>query len=77
MLWKSVGEAMMKEGKQSERKSGHVYNGLKGFGYGGKGGRAGPGNTAVRKLLEDERFTEAVAEFLRSTKVKKGVVVRG
>lgn len=51
--------------------------GAKGVGYGAKGGKAGPGNTTIRDLLADEMFTEAVVEFLGSTKVgevKDGIV---
>ena len=54
----------MKEGNQGERIRDNVYKGKKGFGYGVKGGKAGPGNTAIRDLLADERFTEAVVGFL-------------
>ena len=44
-----------------------------------KGGRwvRRPGNTSVRELMSDNRFTEAVLGFLRNTKVgkvKEGVV---
>ena len=84
MLWKEVGEASIKESakesKQCERARGHVYKGRKGFGYGVKGGKAGPRNTTVRELLADERFTGAVVDSLMSTKVgevKKGVVLCG
>ena len=69
-LWKSVGEA-----SGSGKGSDNVYKGKKGFGHGVRG-RNGPGNTRVRDLLADERFVEAVLEFLR-TKVgmlKSGVV---
>ena len=37
----------------------------------GLGGEAGPGNTMVRDLVADERCTEAVVEFLRTTKVEE------
>ena len=44
-----------------------------------KGGRwvRRPGNISVRELMSDKRFTEAVLDFLRNTKVgkvKEGVV---
>lgn len=32
-------------------------------------GTSRPGNTSVRKLLSDDRFTDAVLEFLRNTGV--------
>ena len=42
-------------------------------------GKAGPGNTPVRKLFADERFCKAVLEFLSTTSVgivKEGVICR-
>ena len=70
-LWKSVGEA------SSDGMVPGVFRRFKGK-KGIRTGRPGPGNTPVRKLLSDHRFTEAVVSFLRNTAVgraKKGVVV--
>ena len=74
-LWKSVGEASADGVVPGETRK---LKGKKGFGLGIRTGRAGPGNTPVRKLLSDHRSTEAVVIFL-STKavgrVKKGLVI--
>ena len=47
--------------------------GRKGFGYGVRTGRsrAGPGNTSMKELLADTRFTEAFLNFLKATSVGK------
>ena len=74
-LWKAVSEGV----GHSERREGHVLKGKKGFGYGVRKGNKGPGNTTIRELLGDERYTEAVVEFLRVTKVgqvKEGMIKR-
>ena len=37
-----------------------------------------PGNTSIRELMSDKRFTEAILAFLRSTRVgriKEGVLL--
>ena len=50
-----------------------------GFGYNIRRGAARPGNTRARDLLGDERYTEAVADFLRTTKlmqIKEGVITK-
>lgn len=47
------------------------------MGLGGVRLTPGPGNTTVGELLSDERYTEAVMDFLRKTKVgevKSGVI---
>ena len=54
------------------------FKGRKGFGIAVKGKRASPGNASVKKLFSDERFHEAILDFLRNTsvgRVKKGVLV--
>ena len=56
------------------------HRGRKGFGFGMKDRRIGPGNCSIGRLMSDPRFTEAVLKFLSSTgvgKIKKGVIVRG
>ena len=71
-LWKAV---VRPAPKKSHRK--HVQ-GKEGFGYGVRKRRAGPGNTKTRDLLADGRYSEAVLDFLRATKVgavKQGVLI--
>lgn len=59
-LWKEVREASVERDGASNT---NVNNGRKGLGNGICRGRAGPGNTAIRDLLGDERFSEAVLSF--------------
>jgi len=82
-LWKKVGDisssdrdsvssTALEKGRRKRRK--------KGFGFISGENRVRPGNCSVGRLLGDPRFTEAVLDFLRVTKVgliKKGVMVRG
>lgn len=66
ILWRRVGETS----GGTVNVSGHgrkLYKGRKGFGLGISGG-AGPGDTSVKRLLADTRFTEAFMDFLRTTK---------
>ena len=74
-LWKRVGEASVSD-KRRESTQGRRYRGRKGFCLGFTG-EAGPGNAPVKKLLSDSRFTEAVIDFLRVTRVgdvKSGIL---
>ena len=59
---------MKDEKKESSKSWNHVYKGRKGFGFGVRTGRAGPGNTSIRELLGGEEYTGAVVKFLMSTK---------
>ena len=55
------------------------FKSRKGFGYKIRQARARPSNTPVRDLLLDDRYTEAVLEFLETTRVgevKAGVLCR-
>ena len=61
-LWKRVGEASIEDGKKKGLWS-RRYKGRKGFCL----GFMGPGNTSVKKLFR--RFTEAVIDFLKTTRV--------
>lgn len=50
------------------------FKGRKGFGLACK---AGPGNTSIRKLFSEEKYCEAILEFLKNTsvgRVKEGVL---
>ena len=82
-LWKKVGDISnndrdRKNNTQVGRKNRERRK--KGFGFVPRENRVRPGNCTVGRLLGDSRFTEAVLDFLRDTKVgliKKGVIVRG
>lgn len=63
-------------GQGKENKGRRINRGRKGFGYGVSQG-AGPGNTNVRELLPDRRYTGAILDFLGTTRVgevKSGVI---
>ena len=70
-LWTDVGEA------SAIRNKTHVYNWKKGPEYRFRSGGATPGNTTIRELLSDERFSEAVLAFLRTTEVGCGALSKG
>ena len=73
-LWKEVGRA---SGRRQER--GGPFKSRKGFCFHVRMARARPSNTTVRELLSDDRYTEAVLEFLGKTKVgivKEGVICK-
>ena len=42
-----------------------MYKGRKGLCFGISKGVSRPGNTSMKELLSDERFVEAVMEFLK------------
>ena len=48
-----------------------MYKGRKEFCLGMSKGVSRPGNTSVKKLLSDDRFVEAILEFLRDRGVGK------
>lgn len=68
-LWDKVGEASMDNNASGNRVV--MFKGRKGFGFGVRTGKAGPGNTPVRELLADGRFSSAVLDFLKHTSVGK------
>ena len=72
-LWREFGKASV--GNKSEDGSrGRKYRRRKGFDLGGMGS-SGPGTT-VKRLLSDDRFTDAVIAFLKATKVVDCVLAR-
>ena len=76
-LWQEVGRISGKR-KEGNRDEG-PFKGRKGFGFHVRQARARPGNTTVRELLSDSRYTGAVLDFLGKTRVgevKDGVLCR-
>ena len=76
-MWKTIGEAS-EESKENLTKKRRCKE-RKGFGFTHSKGKAGPGNTSIRRHFADERFTEAVLDFLKCTSVgmvKGGVICR-
>ena len=65
-MWTAAGKA---SGAREETRE--PFKSRRGFGYQVRQARARPSNTSVRELLSDDRFTEAVLDFLRNTKVGK------
>ena len=65
-LWTEVGEI---SGSIRGTSGGRVYKGRKGFYFGMDRKVVRPGNTSVKKLLLEERFVEAVLDFLECTGV--------
>ena len=68
-------------GKASGRRQegGGPFKSRKGFGLHVRQARARPSNTTVRELLSNDKYTEAVLDFLRKTKVgmvKEGVICK-
>ena len=49
--------------------SGRGFKSRKGFGFRARQAKAKPGNTSVRGLLSDDRYTEAVLVFLAAARV--------
>ena len=83
-LEKEIEELRRKVGEASgtKREENALYKGKRGFflGWTKSGARMirRPGNTSIRELMSDRRFTEAVLGFLKDTKVgrvKEGVVL--
>ena len=55
------------------------FKSRKGFGFHVRQARARPSNTTIRELLSDDRYIEAVLEFLEETRVgevKEGAICR-
>ena len=63
-LWTAVGEA-----SRGRERIDEPFKSRKGFGYRVRQARARPSNTSIRDLLSDDRYTEAVLEFLETTRV--------
>ena len=63
-LWTAVGEA-----PGGRERTDELFKGRKRFGYRVRQARARPSNTSIRDLLSDDRYTEAVLDFLRDTRV--------
>ena len=66
-------------GGVTERQYGHTPRSRRGFGYSVRKAKVRPRNTAVRELVWNDAYTEAVLSFLRETevgKVKAGVLDR-
>ena len=64
-------------GKREE--AGGPLKSRRGFGFRARQARARPSNTSFRELLSNERYMEAVLEFLKDTRVgevKKGVICK-
>lgn len=77
LLWKTIGEV---SGTKMCGHGSRMFKGRKEFGLLCTGGRAGPGNTPIRKPFFEEKYCEAVLGFLRSTavgRVKEGVLLNG
>ena len=73
-LWEAVGRA---SGARDD--TGEPFKSRKGFGYRIRQARARPSNTSVGDLLSDDRFSGAVLDFLRSTRVgevREGVICK-
>ena len=76
-MWGKVGDISGRRGK--EKGSDIPFKSRKGFGFHVRGARARPSNTTVSELLSEGRYTEAVLDFLRNTRVgevKAGVICR-
>ena len=70
-LWTEVGKA--------RETTDDPFQSRKGLGYRIRQARARPSNTSIRDLLSDGRYTEAVLEFLETTKVgevKAGIMCK-
>ena len=73
-LWKEVGRI---SGRREEGEG--PFRSRKGFGFHVRQARARPSNTTVRELLSNDRYTDAVLNFLGQTRVgevKEGVICK-
>jgi hypothetical protein len=76
-LWSTVGKISGKE--RSKEGMDRPFKSRKGFGFHVRQARARPSNTTVRELLSNNRYTEAVLDFLGKTRVgevKEGVICK-
>ena len=72
-----MGEAAGKRGRPDGVD--RPFGSRKGFGFHVRQARARPSNTTIRELLSDDRYIEAVLEFLEKTRVgevKEGAICR-
>ena len=82
-LWEEVGNISgkrMPEDRQRPENSGYPPKSRGGFRYRIREAKAKPRNKAIRELLGNDAYTEAVLSFLRKTdagKAKEGVLDRG
>ena len=76
-LWSTVGKI---SGRRSSQEGvDRPFKSRKGFGFHVRQARARPSNTTVKELLSDDRYTEAVLDFLgkaRVGEVKEGVICK-
>ena len=78
-LWKEVGRISGKRKEMEDDRDEGPYKSRKGFGFHVRQARARPSNTTVRELLSNSRYTNAVLDFLGSTRVgevKEGVICK-
>ena len=76
-LWSRVGRISGK--REAEKGMDEPFKSRKGFGFHVKQAIASPSNTTVRELLTNNRYTEAVLDFLEKTRVgevKDGVICK-
>ena len=76
-LWGKVGKISGK--RESKEEIDRPFKSRKGFDFHVRQARASPSNTSVRELLSNNRYTEAVLEFLGKTRVgevKDGVIFK-
>ena len=76
-LWSAVGKISGK--RESREGMDETFKSRKGFGFHVRQARARPSNTTVRELLSNNRYTEAVLDFLGKTRVgevKEGVICK-
>ena len=75
-LWSEVGRISGERERDSRQ---GTHKSRRGFGFHVRTARARPRNTTVRELLSNNRYTEAVLEFLGKTRVgeaKEGVICK-
>ena len=78
-LWKEVGRVSGRRGEEKDDRDGGPFRSRKGFGFHVRQARARPSNTTVRELLSNNRYTDAVLDFLGKTRVgevKEGVICK-
>ena len=74
-----MGKASGRRGEGKDDRDGGPFKSRKGFGFRVRQARARPSNTTVRELLSNNRYTDAVLDFLGKTRVgevKEGVICK-
>lgn len=66
-LWRTVGSIA---GRRECPEATAIYKSRKGFGYSVRCSTVRPRNLSIQDLLSDDRFTGAVVDFLKDTKVR-------